>query len=101
MKFLLITSVVEFEKDIYKLFKNSEIEVFSTHNIQGHKLQKPKNLQDNWFSDHRDTYNSKLFFTFTSETQIDKMLSEIKKFNRENKSNNPVKAIVSDIEKFV
>lgn len=101
MKLLLITSVKEFEKDIFKLFKNSKIEVYSTSSIEGHKLQKPTNIQDNWFSSQRDTLNSMMFFTFTSEELIGEMLKEIKTYNKEKASNNPVKAIVMNIEKHV
>ncbi|MBG7630774.1 MAG: hypothetical protein IZT56_10100 [Bacteroidetes bacterium] len=101
MKLLMITSVKEFEKDVCKLFKASKIEVYSTLDVQGNKLQKPTNIQDNWFSAQRDTLDSKLFFTFTSEELIDEMLKEVESYNKEKASNNPVKAIVMNIEKHV
>ena len=101
MKLLMITSIKEFENDICKLFKNSKIEVYSTYDIQGNKLQKPINIQDNWFSSHRDTFDSKMFFTFTSEELIDDLLNEVKTYNEKKASNNPVKAIVMNIEKHI
>jgi len=101
MKLLLITSIKEFEKDICKLFKTSKIEVYSTFDIQGNKLQNPTNIQDNWFSAQRDTLDSKMFLTFTSEELINELLKEVKKYNKENNSNNPVKAIVMNIEQHV
>lgn len=101
MKLLLITSVKEFQKDICSLFKKCKIDVYSTSEISGHKLQKPTNIQDNWFSAHRDTYDSTMFFTFTSEELIDEMLKEVKAYNEDKGSNNPVKAIVMNIEKNV
>jgi len=101
MKLLIITSILEFEKNICKLFKNSKIEVYSTLDIQGHKLQLPTNIQDNWFSSHRDTFDSKMFFTFTSEELIAKMLNEVESFNSNNTSKNPVKAIVLNIEQSI
>ena len=101
MKLLMITSVKEFEKDIYKLFKNSKIDVFSTLDIEGHKLHKPKNIADNWFSAQRDTSDSKLFFTFSSEEFVEQMLAEVKLYNQEKASYNPVKAVVMDIEKHI
>ncbi len=69
--------------------------------IEGHKLLSLKNIQDNWFSNHRETYDSKLFFSFTSEELIDKALDEVKKYNKKKENQNPVKAVVLDIEKFV
>ncbi|NLP58446.1 hypothetical protein [Lutibacter sp. B1] len=101
MKLLMITSITEFEKDICALFKNSQIEVYSTYDIRGHKLQKRENIQNNWFSAHRDNFDSKMYFTFTSEELVETMLNEVKKYNAQNTSNNPVKAIVLDIEKSV
>lgn len=101
MKLLIITSIAEFEKDICKLFKSSEIETYSTFDMQGHKLQIPQNIQDNWFSANRDTFNSKTYFTFTNQSQIDKLLFKVEKYNAESSSNNPVRAIVIDIEKYI
>ena len=72
----------EFEKDICKLFKTSKIEVYSTFDIQGNKLQNPTNIQDNWFSAQRDTLDSKMFLTFTSEELIHELLKEVKKYNK-------------------
>ncbi len=101
MKLLMITSIKEFENDICKLFKNSKIEVYSTYDIQGNKLQEPINIQDNWFSSHRDTFDSKMFLTFTSEELINDLLKEVETYNKEKASNNPVKAIVINIEKHI
>ena len=101
MKLLMITTVKEYEKDICQLFKSVKIEAYSTYDIQGHKLQVPVNIQDNWFSSHRDTFDSTMYFTFTSEKLIDEMLIEVKTYNKEKASNNPVKAIVMNIEKHV
>ena len=97
----MITSVKEFEKDVCKLFKKSKIETYSTLDIQGNKIQKPINIQDNWFSAQRDTMDSKLFFTFTSKELIDDILKEVETYNKEKASNNPVKAIVMNVEKHV
>jgi len=101
MKLLMITTVKEYEKDICKLFKTSKIEAYSTYDIQGHKLNAPTNIQDNWFSAHRDTFDSTMYFTFTSEELINKLLQEVKTYNKEKAATNPVKAIVMDIEKHV
>jgi len=101
MKLLMITTVKEFEKDICQLFKSVRIEAYSTYDIQGHKLQTPENIQDNWFSSHRDTFDSTMYFTFTHEELINNMLNEVKLYNKEKAATNPVKAIVMNIEKHV
>lgn len=101
MKLILVTSVLEFEKEICKLFKKSEVEVYSSNNIQGHKFYSATNIQDNWFSAQKDTYNSKLFFSFTSEEKANNLLKNIEDFNNEKTTTNPVKAVVVDIEKYI
>ena len=101
MKLLLITSILEFEKEVATLFKNAEIIVYSTSNIQGHKFFSSTNIQDNWFSAQSDTFNSKLYFSFASKEKIYEMLKEIELFNAEKQTTNPIKAIVLDIEKYI
>lgn len=101
MKLLLITSVSEYEKEVCQLFKKAEIIVYSTSDIQGHKFFAGNNLQDNWFSTQRDSFDSKLYFSFTSEDKIETIFKSIEAFNTEKTSSNPLKAIVLDIEKFI
>lgn len=101
MKLLLITSISEFEKDVCNLFKTAEIEVYSTSEIQGHKFFSGNKIQDNWFSAHRDSYDSKLYFSFTSEEKIEAIFKNIEVFNSQKKTENSIKAIVLDIEKFI
>lgn len=101
MKFLIITSIKEFEKDTLRLFKKANITAFSNVDVNGFKTQNTENLIDNWFSSSTDNINSILFFTFTNKEKIDILLEEVKIFNSNNKSNNPLRAIVLDVEKFV
>lgn len=101
MKLILVTSILEFEKEICQLFKKSEIEVYSSNDVQGHKFYSATNIQDNWFSAQRDTYNSKLYFSFALEEKIDAMLHYIEEFNKEKTTTNPIKAVVVDIEKYI
>lgn len=101
MKLLLITSVLEFEKEVCKLFKKAEILVYSTSDIQGQKFFASKNIQDNWFSAQRDSYDSKLYFSFTTEDKIEAIFKGVEAFNAEKSKSNPIKAIVLDIEKYI
>jgi hypothetical protein len=101
MKLILITSILEFEKEVCQLFKKAEIPVYSSNDIQGHKFYSITNLQDNWFSAKKDTYNSKLFFSFTSEEKVDDLMKSIQEFNNDKTTTNPIKAAVIDIEKYI
>lgn len=101
MKLLIVTCIKEFEKETVELFMKAHITAFSNTDINGFKTNDPQNLISNWFSSSRDHVNSVLFFAFTEIDKIDKLLKEAKKFNENTKSNNPLRAIVLDIEKFI
>lgn len=101
MKFLVITCIKEFEKETVNLFKKAKITAFSNTDINGFKTQDTENLISNWFSSSTDNVKSILFFTFTDKDKIDHLLEEVKTFNQNTESNNPLRAIVLDVEKFV
>jgi len=101
MKFLILTCIKEFEKETVSLFKKAKITAFSNMDINGFKTQDHENLINNWFSSSTDNIKSILFFTFTDEEKINTLLEEVKIFNQNTESNNPLRAIVLDIEKFI
>ena len=101
MKLLVVTAVKDFEKEVLKLFKASKISAFSSGDINGFKTEDHENLIDNWFSSSSDKVKSVLFFTFTDEGRIDALLKSLEEFNKDLQSDNPIKAIVIPIERFV
>lgn len=101
MKLLIVTSIVEHEKEVCTIFKNSRIETYSTFPINGHKLQLPSEIMDNWFSSSRETIDSKLYFTFASETEIETVLEKLDAYNKEVQPVNPIQGIVIPIEKHL
>jgi len=101
MKLLILTSIKEYKKDTVRLFKKAKINAFSNTDINGFKTADPENLINNWFSSSTDNVKSILFFTFTEKEKIDVLLDEVKSFNDQIESDNPLRAIVLDIEKFV
>ncbi len=101
MKLLIITSIKEYKEETVKLFKKAKITAFSNTDINGFKTSDPENLINNWFSSSTDNVKSILFFTFTDSDKIEVLLKEVKSFNDQIESDNPLRAIVLDIEKFV
>lgn len=101
MKLLVVTAVKDFEKEALRLFKAAKIHAFSSGDINGFKTEDHENLIDNWFSSSSDKVRSVLFFTFADESRIEILLSSLKKFNENIQSDNPMKAIVLPIERFV
>lgn len=100
MKLLIITAVKSYEKEAVKLFKHSGILAFSNADINGFKTLDQEDLIDNWFSSSTQNVKSILFFTFSEEDKIDLLLKEMELLNTKIESENPLRAIVLNIEKF-
>ncbi|MDN3644289.1 hypothetical protein QWY87_16360 [Lutimonas halocynthiae] len=99
MKLLILTAVKSYEKQAVQLFRKAEIMAFSNADINGFKTLDNENLIDNWFSNSSENVRSILFFSFSEERKIDKLLEELAVLNTEIKSDNPLRAIVLNIEK--
>jgi len=101
MKFLIVTLVKEYEKDVLHLFKKAKITSFSDVDISGFHSTSVENLIDNWFSGDTSKVRSTMFFTFTKKEKIDVLLTEIEMFNTQKELSNPLRAIVLDVAKFI
>ena len=101
MKLVLVTAVEEFQKDVLKIFKKAKIENFSSSDIDGHKNSPSLLMASNWFSGEKGGNESTMFFSFTDEEKIDDLFYLLKEFNNNLETNNPLKAVVIPIEKFI
>jgi len=101
MKLVIVTAVEAFQKDILKLFKKANIENFSSSDINGYKNGSSVLMTSSWFPGEKFGNESRLFFSFTEDKNIDLLFNVIKKFNTNLETNNPIKAIVVPIEKFI
>jgi len=101
MKLLIVTAVAEFEKEILRLFKKANIESFSESHIDGYKNPTSMVRTASWFPSEKSGVESSLFFSFTQEENIDGLFILIKEFNQNLETNNPIRAVVVPIEKFI
>ncbi|MDG1728875.1 MAG: hypothetical protein P8K68_14475 [Algibacter sp.] len=101
MKLVIVTAVEEFQKDVLKLFKKANIENFSSSDIDGFKNGSSISIASSWFSGKKGGNESILFFSFTDDEHIDILFNMITKFNTNLETNNPLKAVVVPIEKFI
>lgn len=101
MKLLIVTAVEQFEADVLKLFKKANIENFSSSDIDGHKNGSSLLMASNWFSAGKSGSESSMFFSFTDDERIESIFVLIKEFNTTIETNNPIKAVVVPIEKFI
>lgn len=101
MKLLIVTAVEEFEKDVLRLFKQAKIEAFSGSEIDGYKNGATLLMTSSWFPGERGGNASKLFFSFSEAEKIDALFPMIQAYNQNLETNNPIKAVVVPIEKFL
>lgn len=101
MKLVLVTAVEEFQKNVLNIFKKANIENFSSSDIDGYKNVPSLLMASSWFSGEKSGNKSILFFSFTEKEKIDGLFLLIEEFNKNLNTNNPLKAIVLPIERFV
>ncbi|RCW92511.1 hypothetical protein [Winogradskyella arenosi] len=101
MKLVIVTAVEQYQNDVLKLFKKADIETFSSSEIDGHKNSSSLLMTSSWFPSERGGNESSMFFSFTDEARIDALFEVIKVFNENLESNNPIKAVVVPIERFI
>jgi len=101
MKLVLVTAVEEFQKQVLNIFQKANIENLSSSEIDGHKNNASVLKASTWFSGEKIGNESCLFFSFTDDKRIDDLFDLIKEFNNNLETNNPIKAIVVPVEKFI
>ena len=101
MKLLIVTVVDEFEKIILRLFKEANIENFSSSDIDGYKDHTSMVRTSSWFPSQKAGADSSLFFSFTTDENIEVLFGLIKEFNQNLETNNPIKAVVVPIEESI
>ena len=101
MKLVLVTAVEEYQKEVLRLFKNANIENLSSSDIDGYKNSSSLLMTSSWFPGEKFGNESRLFFSFTDDKNIDTLFNLIKEFNSNLETNNPLKAVVVPIEKFI
>ena len=101
MKLVIVTVVDYYKKDIINLFKKAGVNNFSESDIEGFKSKPSDRLGSNWFASETSGADSEMFFSFTEEEKIDTLFGLITEFNSNLETNNPIKAVVVPVEKFI
>lgn len=99
MKLLIVTSLSEFHKDILKLFRESHIEAFSTSEIDGYRNSLI--ATQSWFPSEKGGNESVMLFSFTEDDKIDSFFKLVKEYNEQLETDNPVRAVVLPIERYI
>lgn len=98
MKLLIVTALHEYQKPVLKLFKQADIEAFSSSEIDGYRNINSLVATQSWFPGEKGGNESLMFFSFTEEEKIREFFTITKEFNAGLNTNNPVRAIVLPIE---
>ena len=101
MKLLIVTSVSEFQKEILNIFKMAKIEAFSRSEIDGYKNPNKVIATVSWFPGEKGGNESLMFFSFTEKEKIDRLFELVSEFNEKLETNNPIKAVVLNIEDHI
>lgn len=101
MKLVIVTVVEHFEPEVLRLFKKAGIEQFSGSEIDGYKDQASVLKAASWFPGTKGGVESSLFFSFTESDKISNLFKLIEDFNSGLDTENPIRAVVVPIEKFI
>lgn len=101
MKLLIITVVEGLQQEVTQLLKEANITNFSASDIDGFRNAIPVISSENWFASSTNTTQSHLYFSFTETDKIEKFFSLIEVFNDHLETNNPIRAVVVPIEKYI
>lgn len=101
MKLVIVTVVDEYQNDIFKIFKEANIEAYSEVDIEGYKTTKSLQVASNWFASERSSSDSEMFFSFIEDKKIDKLFNLLKEFNNTLETNTPVHAVIVPIERYI
>jgi len=99
MKLLIVTCLKEYLADVSQIFKQANIDVFSTSDIIGHRDGTPQNILEDWFARGEEQVDSVMIFTFTSETHAERGMELIIDYNKNLKENFPVRAFILPVDK--
>lgn len=101
MKLLIVTAVADFREDIIRMFKQAHIDRFSGSEIEGYRNATSFVVNPSWFMGQGKTTESEMYFSFTEGSKIDDLFKQLEAYNNELETDNPVRAIVVPIEKFI
>ena len=95
MKLLIITAVLDFEKDIKAMLKKSHVKTFTYKEVRGFTDLSEEAIESNWFAGDMNETESILFYAFVKKENIDPLFDLVNDFNvkQETKSNIHIAAL--------
>ena len=99
MKLLIITAVLDFEKDIKAMLKKSHVKTFTYKEVRGFTDLSEEAIESNWFATDMNETESILFYAFVKKENIDQLFDLVKEFNAKQETKSKIHIAVLNIEK--
>ena len=101
MKFVIITAIKEFEQEIKRILKKSDVNVYSYKNVTGYRDSTQDSLDSNWFATEMNENESILFYAVTAQKNADNIFNLISDFNKEEKTLSHIHIAILQTEKTI
>lgn len=101
MKLLIVTGIKECKEDIFGIFREARIEVFSISEITGFRNGNIPDPVNSWFGSGGDAFDSIMIFSFTQSEKAESVLKLIGEFNKTKEAKFPVRGFMMPVEKYV
>jgi len=101
MKCFITTSLKEYQDDVFKIFKEANISVYSSAEITGINEGPSPDLSQDWFASGGEKFESVLIFSFTTDDNAKLAKEMIKKYNEQHKTGYPLRAFIVPVEECI
>lgn len=99
MKLLLITAVVEFEKEVKQILKNANVKAYSYKEVMGYHNPSEDSIESNWFGSEMNEKESIMFYVFVENNSVDAVGSAIDIFNKKQETQSHIHFTILTVEK--
>jgi len=101
MKLFVVTCIKEYKEDVYKIFKQANINVFSVTDLIGFKNNQTYNILEEWFARGDEKFDSLMVFSFTGAENASQGMDLIKTYNETYKPDFLIRAFIIPVEKSI
>ena len=101
MKLFITTCLNDDKEAVYKLYKQANIDVFSSTSLTGFKPHEKNDLLQDWFASGEEHFNSMMVLSFTNDENANSGLKLVKEYNEANKQKFLLKAFVLPVESSI
>jgi len=99
MKLVIITSSIDYQKDIKAILKKAEVKSYSFKEVTGFMDFSDTATPENWFASEVNETESILFYAFVKKENVATLFQWVTKFNSAQESLSHIQIAVLNIEK--